>query len=126
MDPIIIGRVLLIWMLLFVTLGNYAFFKSWVRNYFLHNDPSIKFHFLPFLSTILSRKRSPSWLWWKKPMQHVQWDFVESTVWHTTPEMRHRKFMGYYRMSFETFNNLVEELTPFLQSQCVNLVRPQL
>ncbi len=50
---------------------------------------------------------------------------MESTIWHTTPKMRHRKFMGYYKMSFEAFNNLVEELTPFLQSQCVNLVRPQ-
>jgi hypothetical protein len=52
-------------------------------------------------------------------------DFVESTLWHTTPEMRNRKFMGYYRMSFEAFNSLVEELTSFLQSQCVNLVQPQ-
>ncbi len=33
--------------------------------------------------------------------------------------------MGYYRMSFEAFNSLVEELIPFLQSQCVNLVQPQ-
>jgi hypothetical protein len=117
MDPIIIGRVLLIWMLFCVTLGNFAFFKSRVRNCFLHNDPSIEFHFLLFLSAILSRKRSPSWLWWKEPpRQHVQWNFVESTIRHTTFEMRHRKFMGYYRMSFEAFNNLVEELTPFLQS----------
>jgi len=40
-------------------------------------------------------------------MQYFQWDFVESIVWHTTLEMQHMKFMGYYRMSFETFNNLV-------------------
>ncbi len=33
--------------------------------------------------------------------------------------------MGYYRMNFEGFNSLVEKLTPFLQSQCVNLVQPQ-
>ncbi len=33
--------------------------------------------------------------------------------------------MGYYRMSFEAFNSLVEELTSFLQSQCVSLVQPQ-
>ncbi len=33
--------------------------------------------------------------------------------------------MGYCRMSFEAFNSLVKELTPFLQSQCVNLVQPQ-
>jgi hypothetical protein len=123
MDPIIIGRVLLIRILFSMTLGNSALFKSRVHNCFFHNDPSIGFHFLPFLSAILSRKRFPSWLWWKEPpRQHVQWDFVESTVGHTTFEVRHRKFMGYYRMSFGTFNNLVKDLTPFLQSQCVNLV----
>ncbi len=33
--------------------------------------------------------------------------------------------MGYYKMSFEAFNNLIEELTPFFQSQRVNLVQPQ-
>ncbi len=33
--------------------------------------------------------------------------------------------MGYYKMNFEAFNNLVKELTSFLQSQCVNLVLPQ-
>ncbi len=112
-------------MLVFVTL-DFALFKSQVHNCFLDNDPLIGFHFLPFWSAILSRKIFPSWLWWKEPPgQHVQWDFVESTVQHTTSEMRHRKFMGYYRMSFETFKNLIKELTPFLQSQCVNLVRPQ-
>jgi hypothetical protein len=50
---------------------------------------------------------------------------VESTIWHTTLEMRHRKFMGYYRMSFEAFNNLLLELTLFFQSHCVNLIQPQ-
>jgi hypothetical protein len=33
--------------------------------------------------------------------------------------------MGYYRISLEAFNNLVEELTPLVQSQCVNLGQPQ-
>jgi len=50
---------------------------------------------------------------------------VKSTIWHTTLEMRPKKFMGYYIMNFETFNNLVKELTTFFQSQCVNLVLPQ-
>jgi hypothetical protein len=125
LDPIIIRRVLLIWMLLSVTLENCALFKSGVCNFFFHNDPSIGFHFLPILSAILSRKRSPSRLWWKETKQHVQWDFVESIIWHTTPEMKHSKFTSYYRMSFQAFNNLVEKLKPILQSQCVNLVWPQ-
>jgi hypothetical protein len=38
--------------------------------------------------------------------------------------MRHKKFMGYYKMSFEAFNNLVENLMLFLNPS-VNLVQPQ-
>jgi Zn-dependent M32 family carboxypeptidase len=96
-----------------------------VRNFVLNNDPPTRSHFLPFLNAILHRKRSSSQLWWKELKQHVQWHFVKSTIWHTTLEMRPRKFMGYYIMNFEAFNNLVKELTPFFQSQCVNLVLSQ-
>jgi hypothetical protein len=32
----------------------------------------------------------------------------------------------YYQMTFDAFNVLVEELTPFLKSECFNHVRPQL
>jgi hypothetical protein len=48
----------------------------------------------------LRMKRYPSCLWWKESRQHVQWDFVKSIVWHTTPEMkrRKRKFMGSHRL----------------------------
>jgi hypothetical protein len=69
----------------------------------------------------LSKKRSPSRLWWKEPRQHVQWDFVESIIWHTIPEMRHRKFTSDHRMRFEAFNNLVEELKPILQTPVCEL-----
>lgn len=51
---------------------------------------------------------------------------METHVWGTTFHMRDRKFFLYYRMSYEAFNNLVEELTPFLKSQCMNPVTPQL
>jgi hypothetical protein len=34
--------------------------------------------------------------------------------------------MKSYRMSPEAFDNLVQMLTPYLQSQCINPVRPQL
>jgi hypothetical protein len=62
----------------------------------------------------------------KKPKQHTHWDLVETNVWHTTPEIRDRKLLLHYRMNFEAFNNLVLELTPFLQSSCLNPIRPQL
>ncbi len=71
-------------------------------------------------------RRHPPCFWWKEPRQYTHWDLVETNVWHTTPEIRDRKFLLHYRMSFEAFNNLVLELTPFLQSSCLNLIRPQL
>ncbi len=51
---------------------------------------------------------------------------MEINVWHTTPEMKDKKIFLHYKMNFETFNNLVLELTPFLQSSCLNHVKPQL
>jgi hypothetical protein len=71
-------------------------------HFFLLNNSSIGLHFLPFWSAILSRKRSPFWLWWKESKQYAQGGgFVESTVWHTTLTltlnmMLHRKFMMGY------------------------------
>ena len=40
--------------------------------------------------------------------------------------MYERKFKKFYRMSYPAFNNLVQLLTLFLRSNCVNQVRPQL
>jgi len=51
---------------------------------------------------------------------------VEAIVWHTTLEMRNKKYLMYYRMTFDAFNVLVEELTPFLKSECLHPVRSPL
>jgi len=56
MDPITIRRVLLIWMLLSLTLGNCALFKSRVHNIFLHNDSSIGFHLLLECNDTISKQ----------------------------------------------------------------------
>jgi hypothetical protein len=56
MDPSTIRRVLLIWMMLSVTLGNCALFKSRVCNFFLHNGPSIGFHFLLECNDTISKQ----------------------------------------------------------------------
>jgi hypothetical protein len=60
----------------------------------------------------------------EEPRQYTHWDLVETNVWHTTPKKKNRKFLLHYIMSFEFFNNLVLELTPFLQSSCLNPIRP--
>lgn len=51
---------------------------------------------------------------------------MERVVWRTTNEMHHNKFKKFYRMDFGAFENLLNMLSPFLRSMCVNLVRPQM
>jgi hypothetical protein len=51
---------------------------------------------------------------------------VETNVWHSTLEMRDRKILLHYRIVFEAFDNLILELTPFLQSSYLNPIMPQL
>ncbi len=47
-----------------------------------------------------------------------------STFWCN--EMRNKRYIMYYRMNFDVFKKLVLKLTPFLQFQSLNHVRPQL
>jgi len=76
--------------------------------------------FLMILASVNGRKYPPHF-WWKKPKQYTHWDLVETNVWHTTPKIKNRKFLLYYRMSFEAFNNLVLELTPFFAIELFKL-----
>ncbi len=65
-------------------------------------------------------------MFWVEPKQRTQWEMVEAIVWHTTPEMKDKKYLMCYPMTFDAFNVLVEKLTLFLKFECLNLVRPQL
>ena len=60
-------------------------------------------------------RRFPLWFWWMKPRQYVHHDVVENDVWHTTPQMSNLKHWQIFRMTFMAFEQLVLELTPFLQ-----------
>jgi hypothetical protein len=106
MDPTSFGQVFLIWMLLFVTLRNCAISQM-------------------FLASV-NGKRDPSHFWWKELKQYTHWDLVETIVRHTLIEIRDRKFLLHYKISFGAFNNLVLELTHFLQSSCLNPIKTQL
>ena len=46
-------------------------------------------------------------------------------MWRASDEMHEKKFKKFYKMSYCAFNNLLQLLTPFLRSECVNEVRPQ-
>jgi hypothetical protein len=51
---------------------------------------------------------------------------VKAIVWHTTLEIRDKKYLMYYQMSFDAFNVLVEKISLFLKFECLNLLRSQL
>jgi hypothetical protein len=59
-----------------------------------------------------------------KTQKKIHWE-GEAIVWHITPKMRD-KYLIHCKISFDEFNNLVEELIPFLKSKCINWMRPQL
>ncbi len=127
MDPISASKIFLIWMLLSITLTNCIAIKSRVCTFVFVNEPNLKVKLLPLLWCVLATiKRHPPWLWWKGLQQSTHWDQVEANVWHTTLEMKHRKYIMYYMMTFDVFQKLVLELIPCLQSQCFDFVRPHL
>ncbi len=47
-------------------------------------------------------------------------------VWHIASKMLEKKYLIYCIITYDACNNLVFELTPFLQPHCLNLVLPQL
>jgi hypothetical protein len=57
------------------------------------------------------RKKHCSRLFWVEPKQRTHWEMVEAIAWHITSDMRDKKYLMYYRMTFDAFNVLVEELT---------------
>jgi hypothetical protein len=52
--------------------------------------------------------------------------FCEKYYVVTTLEMKNKSSIILHLMIFKAFNNLVLKLTLFLQSQCMDFVRPQL
>ncbi len=90
------------------------------------NGSIIGFNVFPMFLASVNGRRHQSCFWWKEHRQYTHWDLVKTNVWHTTLEIKDWKFLLHYIMSFEAFNNLVLELTHFLQSSCLNPIKPQL
>ncbi len=90
------------------------------------NGSIIGFNVFPMFLASVNGRRHQSCFWWKEHRQYTHWDLVKTNVWHTTLEIKDWKFLLHYIMSFEAFNNLVLGLIPFLQSSCLNLIRPWL
>jgi len=114
MDHMCVGRVILIWMLLSMTLGNSLFCTSRAKDLLFQNLSPSMFGVQPILWTLLKKKKKHcTQLFWEEPKQRTHWEMVETIVWHTTPEMKDRKYLMYYWMTFDAFNVLVEEWTLF-------------
>jgi hypothetical protein len=60
MDPTSVGKIFLIWMLLFITLTNGIVIKSRVGTFAFDNEPNLEVKLLPLLWGVLATiKRHP-------------------------------------------------------------------
>jgi hypothetical protein len=76
----------------------------------------------------LNTRGHPPRLWWKELRQYTHCELIKTNLSQCVAyctENKGLKFLLYYKMNFEAFNNLVLELAPFLQSSCLNPTRPQ-
>ena len=77
--------------------------------------------FFPFLFLLALRKKPHiTHNFWVEPRQATHWNYVERIVWRASDEMHERKFKKFYRMSYPAVYNLLQLLTLFLKSECIN------
>jgi hypothetical protein len=55
--------------------------------------------------------------WWVFPKQQTEWDVIQGEVWRLSPALLDEKWIENYRMSYMTFEELVEDLTPFIKQK---------
>jgi hypothetical protein len=55
--------------------------------------------------------------WWVFPKQQTEWDVIQGKVWKLSPALLDKKWIDNYRMSYMTFEELVEELTLFIKQK---------
>ena len=78
---------------------------------------------LPVLAVFAWRQRFPRRMWWIEPRQYIHHDVVERDLWHTSPQMLDLRSWQTYRMTFLSFEKLVQELTPLLRPVAITFVR---
>jgi hypothetical protein len=62
-------------------------------------------------------------MWWVELQQKIHFHVIEGDVWHCTPKMFDRKYLQSYKMTFLTFEYLLQELTPFICPFATQFVR---
>jgi len=103
--PMFVGRVILIWMLFSIMLGNFLLCKSWARKLLYQNTSSSMFCVEPNLCALWRRKRKIFLKVLDIIGKKIHWEEVETMVWHTRLEMKNKKYSMHYRMIFDVFNN---------------------
>lgn len=55
--------------------------------------------------------------WWVFPKQQTEWDVIQMEIWKSSAALLDEKWLENYRMSYMTFQELVEELRPYIEHQ---------
>jgi hypothetical protein len=58
--------------------------------------------------------------WWVFPRQQVDWNVIQGQVWRLCPSLLNEKWLQYYRMPYETYMQLVQDLAPFVERANTN------
>jgi hypothetical protein len=56
---------------------------------------------------------------WKQLRQSIHWDLIKGIVWHTNLEMKDKKYLVMYHMTYGKFMCLIRELKPFIKSTAI-------
>ena len=79
---------------------------------------------LSVLAVLAWRQRFPRRMWWIEPRKYIHHDVVEGDVSHTSPQMLDLRYWQTYRMTFLSFEMLVQKLTHFLRLVAITFARP--
>jgi hypothetical protein len=55
--------------------------------------------------------------WWVFPKQHTQWLVIQRQIWTLSPALLDAEWRAHYRMSYETYLSLVEDLRPYIEHE---------
>ncbi len=94
-----------------------------------YNEPTLGFFHSKLLLVVLAiEKRQCPQLLWKKPIKSMHWNQMKFDVWHVILEIKDMKYLFYYKMNYEAFQNLVLNWFIFcnLNVSTFNHVRPWL
>jgi hypothetical protein len=53
-------------------------------------------------------------MWWKESRQITYLDVLEWDLWFTNPKMLDKQYAQFYKISFCAFENLVQQIMPFI------------